>query len=402
MSIKRLLSQTVSWKSDVDTRVPLQEVLNLKDKDQYLEAAARAGKLYDEDVLELRALGILLYGTYLARGLDVLPELFLAAEAVLTRHWESSLPVKNRERHAETSLRWFLTRLRRDTVERTESPTAEWLTLLSRWPIAGRQQTYDALRLLRRPLIDRFENEELHGQLAGILDWVETLKRNRLGLPVPDPALAEVRAADDARMADAAAFLRDQDEDEEDEADASFFDPAEGDPSFDPDAFFEPIESVDEDEEPVRPSSASLKPGSNPTRPVPTVSALKGSAPKLSGPVTSVPPPSRSPSSALNPLPSFTAPPLLALFERLRTFEALVKARRLVRASVVGDEIRQELETFDPRRYLPELFSTYYALQVEQLMGLQEAQLHPSREMLAMLYRVDVARFLALEVEDEG
>lgn len=400
MSIKRLLSQAVSWKLDVDTRVPLQEVLNLKDKDQYLEAAARAGKLYDEDVLELRVLGILLYGTYLARGLDALPELFLAAEAVLTRHWESSLPVKNRERHAETSLRWFLTRLRRETVERTESPSAEWLALLSRWPIAGRQQAYDALRLLRRPLIDRFENEELHGQLAGLLDWVETLKRNRLGLPTPEPSLAEVRAEGVQREADAAAFLRDQDEEEEEVEDgAPFFDLAEDDPSFDPDAFFEPMESIDDEEEPVpvSPSSSPLRPASKPTRPVPAVAVVKGSAPK-----SSVPAPSAPPSPAPNSLPSFAAPPLLALFERLRTFEALVKARRLVRASVVGDEIRQELETFDPRRYLPELFSTYYALQVEQLMGLQEAQLHPSREMLAMLYRVDVARFLALEVEDEG
>lgn len=416
MSIKRLLSQTALWKVDADTRAALQEVLNLKDRDQYIEAAARAGRLYDEGMLELRALGILLYGTFLARGLESLPELFLAAEAALTRCWDVSIPVKNRERHAETSLRWFFSRLRRETLERTESPSPEFFAQLSRWPLTGRQQAHDALRLLRRPLVDRFENEEMLGQVAAQLDWLETLKRNRLGLPPVEPAKLEPEQTKRSPEQQASAFLRAEEAEEGelnteelealsdgwDDESSLQADAAElSDDEAAEEAEFAALAAAADDEgwgRPPAPASPPPRPAAQTGRPLAGRAVLTAAEPIFQRPALGAEP--SEPVST--PLPTFRAPALRALLERLATFETLMLSGQLVRASVIAEEVRRELETFDPLRYLPELFSTYFSLQVQHLQGLQAAQLHPAREMLTMLYRVDPERFLVLEMEDEG
>lgn len=388
MSIRRLLSPAEPWKRDVDTRVALQEVLNLKDKDQYLEAGARAGKLFDEGTLELRVLGILLYGTYLDQGLEVLPELFLAAEAALNRHWEFALPTKNREKQAENSLRWFFSRMRRETLERTENPSPEWLARLAHWPLTRRRQAYDALRTLRRLMLERFENDELHGQCAALLDWLDTLHRNRLGLPAEQPSSAETSAGEHTRSARTTAVVQppvasQQDPSDEDEEDT----PPHSSQSLEPpdsEASLNPLPLEDQDD-----LEASIPPPTS-ARPVRRVLAWRAAADDHQGDSPSV-----------SALPVFRSKALEALHERLQAFEQLVMAGQLVLASVLVDEIQHELESFDPRRYLPELFSTFYALQVEQRLGLQEAQHHASRELLTMLYRVDAARFMALDVQGE-
>ncbi|MCP3161398.1 type VI secretion system protein IglI family protein [Myxococcus qinghaiensis] len=91
------------------------------------------------------------------------------------------------------------------------------------------------------------------------------------------------------------------------------------------------------------------------------------------------------------------APPLALLLRKLEAFDALLAQGEMTKAGVIAADVLATVERFDPRVYLPSLFTRFYAGLSGHARGLepflQEADSLPMRA-LEQLYRVDLDAFL--------
>ena len=94
------------------------------------------------------------------------------------------------------------------------------------------------------------------------------------------------------------------------------------------------------------------------------------------------------------------SPALAQLMRKLEAFDTLVERQDFRRASVVAADVLAVVESFDPRVYLPALFSRFFAGlsthadEVEPLLGTTESL---GFRALDQLYRVDLDAFLNLD-----
>lgn len=91
------------------------------------------------------------------------------------------------------------------------------------------------------------------------------------------------------------------------------------------------------------------------------------------------------------------SPALAELMRKLAAFNTLVEQEDFVRASVVAADVLGVVERFDPRVYLPALFSRFFAglsTHAEQVEPLLQSTDSLSFRALDQLYRVDLATFL--------
>jgi hypothetical protein len=94
------------------------------------------------------------------------------------------------------------------------------------------------------------------------------------------------------------------------------------------------------------------------------------------------------------------SPALVQLMRRLEAFDALVERQDFQRASVVAADVLHVVEHFDPRVYLPALFSRFFAglsTCAEHVEPLLQSTESLSFRALDQLYRVDLEAFLAQE-----
>lgn len=113
--------------------------------------------------------------------------------------------------------------------------------------------------------------------------------------------------------------------------------------------------------------------------------------------------PSSAPPDAGPMIP--VSPPLAQLIRKLSAFEALVASEDFVKASVVAVDVLGTIERFDPRVYLPMLFSGFFT-GLSQHAETIEPLLHGTESLsfraLDQLYRVDLDAFLAASQRQGG
>lgn len=92
------------------------------------------------------------------------------------------------------------------------------------------------------------------------------------------------------------------------------------------------------------------------------------------------------------------SPALAQLMHKLAAFDTLVARQDFQRASVVAADVLNVVEHFDPRVYLPALFSRFFAglsMNAEQVEPMLHSTETLSFRALDQLYRVDLEAFLA-------
>lgn len=101
--------------------------------------------------------------------------------------------------------------------------------------------------------------------------------------------------------------------------------------------------------------------------------------------------------------PSVPVSPALALLmQKLDAFDALVERRDLARASVVAADLLHTLDHFDPRVYLPTLFTHFFgglSAHADVIERLLQSTDSLAFRALEQLYRVDLDAFLAQGAE---
>ena len=89
----------------------LMDIAGLVENAEYMEAAVQAEQVLEEGVYDIRIAGYFLYGVFLEQGVGAMAAIMGCLANLLTENWEALGPVKNREKHAQTSLNWFLRQL---------------------------------------------------------------------------------------------------------------------------------------------------------------------------------------------------------------------------------------------------------------------------------------------------
>ncbi|MEN6439499.1 MAG: type VI secretion system protein IglI family protein [Syntrophobacter sp.] len=89
----------------------LEEVSALVQRAQYEEAASVAESILAEGIYDIRMIGFLSYGVFLEQGIGSLKDTFECLAGVFRDNWSAIGPVVKREKHAQTSLRWFFNQL---------------------------------------------------------------------------------------------------------------------------------------------------------------------------------------------------------------------------------------------------------------------------------------------------
>lgn len=88
---------------------------------------------------------------------------------------------------------------------------------------------------------------------------------------------------------------------------------------------------------------------------------------------------------------------------QLEAFVVLSRQDEMKKAAILYQEIKQSIEHFDPRFYLPSLFGPFYAQLARQGQPLLEQVKPPSdfeTETLTALCRVDLELFLSTPLKD--
>jgi hypothetical protein len=96
------------------------------------------------------------------------------------------------------------------------------------------------------------------------------------------------------------------------------------------------------------------------------------------------------------------SPALAELIRKLAAFDALIEREDFTRASVVAADVLGVVERFDPRVYLPSLFSRFFAglsRHAEQVEPMLQGTESLSFRAMDQLYRVDLQTFLAQSTE---
>ncbi len=109
------------------------------------------------------------------------------------------------------------------------------------------------------------------------------------------------------------------------------------------------------------------------------------------------PPVGRAPAAALSPSGVFDSAPLRLLLDKLDAFDQLMARGDFERAAIVAHDLNRVVEHFDPRVYLPKLFSGYFrrlASGAGNLSPHWETAESMSSRALEQLYQVDLDAFL--------
>lgn len=91
---------------------------------------------------------------------------------------------------------------------------------------------------------------------------------------------------------------------------------------------------------------------------------------------------------------------LTLLIRKLEIFEILIESNSLEKAAIVAGDIQSTLENFDPKSYLPKLFSTYTRLlarNIGMFAAFEEKMETPEWKAMEDFYHVDPEAFVKFE-----
>lgn len=171
----------------------LMDIAGLVENAEYMEAAVQAEQVLEEGRYDIRIAGYFLYGVFLEQGVGAMAAIMGCLANLLTENWEALGPVKNREKHAQTSLNWFLRQLAKKLQyeEEKESDVYQgWVDEVSSDDV---EEALEASEEFQRALGMTLEDlaEPLLESLPKVNDWLRTFQRVVYREPEPEPEMEE-------------------------------------------------------------------------------------------------------------------------------------------------------------------------------------------------------------------
>jgi len=155
------------------------DITTLVENGEYLEAAAKAEEIFAEEIYDIRLAGYFLYGFFLEQGVGAMPAILGCLANLFEENWDALGPVKNREKHAQTSLNWLFRQLLKK-FQYEEGKDSEvyqqWIAEVSSEEV---QEALDASEGLQKALGMALEDKasSLLDGLSKVVDWLKTFQR---------------------------------------------------------------------------------------------------------------------------------------------------------------------------------------------------------------------------------
>lgn len=348
--LARVLGAGGPLEPDDERATELDRVGDLVTRGEYAEASKAAEALLRQGVHDVRLVGPYLFGAFLEPGPACMDALFASLLELLNQRWEGFGPVGKRELVADNGLRWLFKAMSKHLEyheRRKEAVWKAWCTPRSREPLR------EALEL-SNPLLAALSTKlPRNGSVAPfrqLVDWLKTFLR---ALPPDEPAAPPSAPAERTPAASTAMAQ-----------------PAPEPPRPTPPAP-EPSKAVEAKADTPAKEARAEEPEETPAR----------------GPVLPV------------------SPALALLMRKLQAFEGLVRREDFLKAGVVASDVLATVEQFDPRVYLPSLFTPFFAHLSTHAQALEPRMQDTSSlsfRALQQLYQVDLEAFLAQEATDSA
>jgi len=323
-----------------DNDPALDQILSLAERSQFVTAGELAEKLWQEQVYDVRSLGVFLLGAFVEQGMGALPDILSAILAVLTKNWEWMCPTTGKYKQFDVGLRWLVTGILGQFrfAQKVKSP--QWAKWLSQWEQTDQKQVLDLFSGLSVVL-----DAVLPGSLCkgSFLQLHKTLK----DLPTTHSEKSREVKQDATTGAESSAKI----------IDVEILNTGES--------------NMQNLLDPANESSAAASPN-----------AIKGAT------VTGAPP----------TLTIILSPPMHALMRKIGAFNRLVRLGRFKQAAIVYNDIKVHIEKFDPRIYLPSVFGEYFSnivTHAEKLLPSLDTKDDFATKALIDLYQIDLELFIA-------
>ncbi len=145
----------------------------------YADGAAQAEEIIREGIYDIRLIGSFMYGLFLEQGVGGLAPVFQSMSGLLTDNWEAVGPVNKREKHYQTSLKWFVNQLHKKLKYETDKDSDTYKSWTDQVTSDDVQESLDAIDAVRRALGQALE--DLSGDVADGLtkvnDWLATFQK---------------------------------------------------------------------------------------------------------------------------------------------------------------------------------------------------------------------------------
>jgi hypothetical protein len=335
---------------DGETRSAIQQLAQLTDRGECVEAAAQAVELLRAGVYELRLACVYMVGLFVERGVAYLPELVRSTSRLVANEVAAPPMLRSSPRVLDTTLQWLLQTLVTHIQFHARQRDESWAQWLRDGEPALATELGDELDQLARAIGEIVEAPVSSGPLAWINRWARgDLARARLQLAARDAAeRAAVEAAAEPIRAPAAA-------------------PAEPEPDPTPDV----DEGLDSEPDPEHDDGPLLD------------SYAEALHHRRAAP---------------QPEPSQPESPALASLRRkLDGFQRLVDRGDFAKAAFIARDVQRILERFDPVEFLPSLFAGYFRVMSQRLDELRPHLEHADDtpwQVLSRFYQADLEGFL--------
>lgn len=315
-----------------ETDPTLDRIVSLAEHNKFIDAAALAEQLWQQQIYDVRTLGFYLFGVFMEQGLPGLPLILSCIHNSITTNWSHLGPSHNLQRHLDGTLRWLFINMLSQLRFHQRKKDEQWKLWLKEWEQLPQQQVLQGTSELAAGLTGVLANPQCCGHLFSLGAILRTLPTTA-AVPDPSPLLPALAA------------------------DASH------------------VESINMQ---TQESSAG--------------DAAKTADPGEGGGARAT----AASAAAMLTIP--LSPPMQLLLRKLAAFNQLVKLARFNQAAIIYRDIKQTLEKFDPRVYLPVLFGEYFSNLVTHAESITQ-NLAPKDDFTAQalqdLYHLDIDRFIA-------
>jgi hypothetical protein len=183
----------------------LEEVASLIQRAEYLEAATRAEAVLSEGIYDIRLIGFFMYGVFLEQGMGSLKGILDSLSGLLRDNWTALGPAAKREKHTQTSLRWFLNQLIKKLQHEENNKSDLWEHWVSDLTSDAVEVTIDAAEELKQSLVTVLEDgaAPLVDGLGKLVQWLRTFQQlvyhDDQTEPAPELPVEEEEPAEEQR-----------------------------------------------------------------------------------------------------------------------------------------------------------------------------------------------------------
>jgi len=176
--------------------IRFEEVVSLVEQEKFKEAIPLITTILNEGSIDIRLVMYLFYANFLEKGISGLREIFPALITMLDEHWERISPSQMRDKHALSSLTWFLSSIvkklkRSEKLYKEKKADEFWTRSVESLSLKDIEALKTTAHRLGKLLIQQLEEPSLNQYLMFISKWLDGLQN-----VVADAAEAEPQIAD--------------------------------------------------------------------------------------------------------------------------------------------------------------------------------------------------------------